>query len=149
MTSQSGFLLDENINPAVADGLRRNALEAVSARELNLLSASDHEILERAIEQKKILVTRDIRDFLALARLYLERGRPFPGLLLVSPAIPARDPGALIDAIIAWTERYGSLERITGGIAWLTPADRPDSDRRVREARPGYLRALERIGATI
>ncbi len=149
MTARPGFLLDENINPVVADGLRQNELEALSARELNLLSASDHEILETATEHDLILVTRDIPDFLPLARLYIEVGRSFPGILLVPPSIPPQDPGALIDAIIRWTDRYGDLDNIAGGIAWLSPAQLQEGDQQVRETRPGYMRALERIGATI
>ena len=149
MSSRPGFLLDENIDPDVADGLRRHELESFSARQLDLLSVSDPEIMETAIKRRLILVTRDTKDFLLLARVYLEREISFPGILLVPPSIPQHNPGALIDAIIRWKERYGSIEQIAGGIAWLSPADLDEGDARVREARPSYMRALERIGATI
>ncbi len=149
MTSRLGFFLDENIDPVVADGLRKEGLEAHSARELDLLGVSDHTIMETAIELGHILVTRDIRDFLPLVRLYLGIGRSIPGVLLVPLSISQGDPGALVEAVIRWTERYGDREPITGGIAWLKTPDAPDGDQHVRETRPRYMRALERIGATI
>ncbi|MFC1628587.1 DUF5615 family PIN-like protein [Gemmatimonadota bacterium] len=149
MTARPGFLLDENIDPAVADGLRQNGLNAHSARELGLLGASDHEIMERAVEYGRILVTRDLPDFPPLVRLHLGAGRSIPGVLLVPPSIPPQEPGALIEAIIRWNNRYGALEQIAGGIAWLTISDLQDGDQQVQETRPGYMRALERIGAII
>jgi len=149
MSGRPGFLLDENIDPSVADGLRQHELEARSARELDLLSASDHDILERAISLGSILVTRDARDFILLARVYTERGASLPGILLVPPSLPQGSPGALIDAILRWNEARGPADEIAGGVAWLAPADREDGDRQVKEARPAYMRALDRIGATI
>lgn len=105
--------------------------------------------MQTAADLHRLIVTRDVVDFSRLAGLYLRHQRPFPGILFIPPSIPERDPGALIDAIIRWTARYGVSDRIEGGIAWLSPDRSPEDDRRVHEPRSGYQRALERIGATI
>lgn len=147
MSTQHSFLLDENIHLAVAEGLRRLELDVLHAREVDLLRASDEEIMAVAADLKRILVTRDIRDFGRLARLYLSVGRPLPGILLVPPSIPDKDPGALIHAIQKWAGRYGPVDQIPEGIAWLSPAELQDGDRRIQEPEPTYMRALQRIGA--
>ena len=148
MSTSPGFLLDENIHLAVAEGLRRLEFDALHAREANLLKATDEEIMEVAIKQERILVTRDVSDFGQLARLYIHIGRSFPGILLVAPSIPEKDPGSLIQAIAKWANKYSNVDQISGGIAWLSPAALEDGDRRIREPEPTYLRALQRIGAT-
>jgi len=149
MSTQHGFLLDENIHLAVAEGLRRLELDVLHAREADLLRASDEEIMAAAADLKRILVTRDIRDFGRLARFYFSVGRPFPGILPVPPSIPDKDPGALIHAIQKWAGRYGPVDQIPGGIAWLSPAELQDGDRRIQEPEPTYIRALQRIGAVV
>ena len=147
MSASQGFLLDENIHLAVAEGLRRLEFDALHAREANLLMATDEEIMEVAIDKKRILVTRDVSDFGQLARLYINIGRSFPGILLVAPSIPEKDPGTLIQAIEKWANKYGTVDQISGGIAWLSPAELEDGDHRIKEPEPSYLRALQRIGA--
>ncbi len=149
MSPRPGFLLDEHISLAAAEGLRRRDLDALHICEASLSGAPDERIMEAATELQRLLVTRDIGDFSRLARIYLRFHRSFPGILLVSPSIPEEDPGVLIDAVLKWTSRYGELDQIAGGIAWLPVSDRQDGDQQVRETRPRYMRALERIGATI
>jgi predicted nuclease of predicted toxin-antitoxin system len=124
-------------------------LEARTVRDLDLLGAPDHEILERAIEHDAILLTRDLPDFFPLAQLYRAVDKPIPGILLVPPSIPQQNPGALVKAVIQWAGRYGARQEIVGGIEWLPAARSDEGDQQVRESRPRYLRALERIGATI
>jgi len=149
MSTSPRFFFDENIHLAVAEGLRRLEYDALHAREANMLMATDEEIMEAAIGKKRILVTRDVSDFSQLARFYINIGRSFPGILHVPPSIPHKDPGALIDALEKWANKYGNVEQISGGIAWLSPAESEDGDRRIRETEPSYLRALRRIGATV
>lgn len=149
MSTQHRFLLDQHIHLAVAEGLRRLELNVLHVCESELTGAPDEEIMKTAIDQRRILVTRDIRDFGQLARFYLSVGRSFPGILLVPSSIPDKDPGTLIHAIQKWAGRYGTVDQIPGGIAWLSPAELQDGDRRIREPEPTYMRALQRIGAVV
>ena len=149
MNNHHIFLLDEHIHLAVAEGLRRLDLDVLHVCETDLPGTPDELILKKAVELNRILVTRDIRDFSRIAQLFLSIERPFPGILLVPPSIPHKDPGALILAIAKWANKYGNVDQISGGIDWLSPASLEDGDRRIREPEPTYLRALQRIGVSV
>lgn len=61
------FHLDENMNPAVAAGLRRRGIDATTTLEAGLGAASDAAHLEFARNTGRVIVTGD-SDFVALAR---------------------------------------------------------------------------------
>lgn len=147
MSNHQRFLLDEHIHLAVAEGLRRLAFDVFHVCETDLSGTPDDQILKKTVELNRILVTRDVRDFSRIARLFLGIERSFPGILLVPPSIPHKDPGTLILAVEKWANKYGRIDQISGGIAWLSPAELEDDDRRIKESEPSYLRALQRIGA--
>lgn len=63
------LLLDENISPKGAEELARvDGLDACHVRDRGLLAATDAEVLERAYDEDRILVTANVGDFLKLAR---------------------------------------------------------------------------------
>ncbi|WP_026098366.1 DUF5615 family PIN-like protein [Kamptonema formosum] len=59
------FHLDENVNSAVADGLRRRGVDVTATSEAGLIAASDEVQLEFALSQKRVIFTQD-DDFLRL-----------------------------------------------------------------------------------
>jgi len=64
------LLVDANLSPNVAEGLRAAGLDAVHVAEVGLLQATDEEIFDRAVEGGFVVVTAD-SDFgmlLALRR---------------------------------------------------------------------------------
>ena len=68
------LLLDENISPKVGEMLRaQDGLDAVHVRERGLLQAPDHDVLDRAYAEDRVLVTKNVADFVKLAR-----ARPAP-----------------------------------------------------------------------
>lgn len=58
--------LDENLSPRIAIQLRRRGIDAISARDLDVLGDEDINHLERARDLGRVLVTGDV-DFLRLA----------------------------------------------------------------------------------
>jgi predicted nuclease of predicted toxin-antitoxin system len=60
--------------------MRRHGFDAVSARELQMLRASDKQHLERAISEQRAIVTAD-RDFMVLHPAYLMAGREHWGII--------------------------------------------------------------------
>jgi len=62
------LLLDENLSPAVAVALCREGVDAAHVRDRGLTGATDPEVLTRAYEEDRILVTANVADFDALAR---------------------------------------------------------------------------------
>lgn len=65
MAERIGYYLDEHVNPAVADGLRRRGVAVLTTGEAGLLSASDETQLARAIHEGFVIFTQD-EDFLRL-----------------------------------------------------------------------------------
>ena len=65
------FHLDEHINPAVADGLRRRGIDVTTTIEAGLGGAKDSAHIVFARSQQRVIVTEDT-DFLALARSSVE-----------------------------------------------------------------------------
>jgi len=60
------YHLDENVDPAVALGLRQRGVDVTTARDQGLLGASDEAQLKSAVLSARMLVTHD-RDFLRMA----------------------------------------------------------------------------------
>ena len=60
------FYFDENVELAVCEQLKRAGIDAISARELGLLSYPDELHLQKAFELGRVLCTYDT-DFLVLA----------------------------------------------------------------------------------
>jgi predicted nuclease of predicted toxin-antitoxin system len=75
MTEQIRFHLDENVNSAIANALRRYGIDVTTTVEAGLMSASDPTQLDQAVQEGRVIVTHD-RDFLALAM----SGHPHEGI---------------------------------------------------------------------
>ncbi len=63
---QIKFYLDEHIHSAVAEGLRRRGVNALTVQEAGNAGLSDREQLAFALTEKRVMVTMD-SDFLTLA----------------------------------------------------------------------------------
>jgi hypothetical protein len=61
------FHLDENVDPAIADGLRRRGVDVTTSQETGLLEAPDDRQLAFAVAEGRILVTHH-DDFLVLEK---------------------------------------------------------------------------------
>jgi hypothetical protein len=93
MTDPIRFHLDESVDPAVADGLRRRGVDVTTSHETRLLRASDEQQLDFAGSDDRVLVTHD-DDFLALAR----RGVEHNGIAYCHPE--ARSIGEIIAGLL-------------------------------------------------
>lgn len=64
------FLVDMNLSPAIADGLRSLRFDAVHVRDVGLGRASDEEIFRFAATERRIIVTADLdfADIVAASR---------------------------------------------------------------------------------
>jgi predicted nuclease of predicted toxin-antitoxin system len=149
MSSGYRLLLDENIHEGAVTGLQDLEIDTVHVRSIGLQGKPDNQILDAAIETQRILVTRDIKDYIRIVRFYINSGRQVTGVLLVPSSFQEKEPAQLIRAIQVWIQARDLSAGITGGIAWLSQDILPDGDdRRIREVQPAYVRALRRLEAT-
>jgi predicted nuclease of predicted toxin-antitoxin system len=62
------FIIDEDLSPRVARYLCQEfCFDAIAVRDRGLLGATDPEVLEYALNEDRILVTANVRDFEKLA----------------------------------------------------------------------------------
>ncbi|MDZ7706778.1 MAG: DUF5615 family PIN-like protein [Trueperaceae bacterium] len=100
------FLLDEDLPPKTADVGRGLGLDVVSVHELARTGLSDEHQLAFAASERRILVTCNRDDFVALTRSFYATGRPHAGIVMVSRACPNHRPATIAHALAAWRERY-------------------------------------------
>jgi predicted nuclease of predicted toxin-antitoxin system len=94
------LLTDENIAPDVVEGLRMRRCDLRTAAEERLLGRPDAELLERATNQGRVVVTHD----LAFGRSAIRTGTPFIGIVYLRPGhISAAFVLEVIDALRAST----------------------------------------------
>jgi hypothetical protein len=99
------LLLDEQISPDVADGLRRRQKNSVlwSLPEWEggrFMGLADDLLLEEAAAQKLTLVTYDRKTILPLLKTWAEAGHDHGGIVFVDEkTIPSSDFGGLVRAL--------------------------------------------------
>jgi predicted nuclease of predicted toxin-antitoxin system len=62
------LLLDENLSPSAAVALATDGIDACHVRDRGLLGATDPDVLDRAYQEDRVLVTSNVDDFVKLAR---------------------------------------------------------------------------------
>ena len=112
------FYLDEDLSPRIAEILRKNGMDAVSAHEIEMREASDQRQLEFAAHEKRCLVTRNRNDFIKLTVQFFNTQRPHSGVLIIPYTIPADKFSKIARLLKSFAFRYPSgLEPYT--IAFL------------------------------
>ena len=96
------FYLDEDISPKIAEILRNNGVDAVSAHEAGMLEASDEEQLTYAASDGRAMVTRNRDDFITLTVQFFENLGRHCGLIIVPHSIPGSD----FSKLAALLEKY-------------------------------------------
>ncbi len=105
------LLADENLPKAVVSGLRGRGFDVLWVREADS-GASDTSIVERAIQENRIILTFD-KDF---GQLVIEGGRVgVPGVILLRIAVPsAQEVATTIERIITsrsdWEGHFSVIE---------------------------------------
>ncbi|MGO9597139.1 MAG: DUF5615 family PIN-like protein [Isosphaeraceae bacterium] len=92
------FHLDEHIDPAIADGLRRRGIDVTTTLEAGLRGAADEEHVAFARAQRRVIVTQD-SDFLRIHRA----GVPHEGIAFSQHGL--RSLGQLLRALIGLNDR--------------------------------------------
>ena len=97
------FLADASLRHAIVRGcrLRERGLDFLSAHEARLESVPDPEVLARAAEQDRILVTHDFQTMPRHFSDFLQAHGSSPGVLLVPQHLPIAD--AIEELVLIWS----------------------------------------------
>lgn len=105
------FLLDEDMPPAVAEGLRQLGGDALSVHEEQRTGLADEEQLRHATELGRVLVTYNREDFRVLDGLWHARGERHSGILWVAErSIPRRAIGLLVRSLHTAADEFETLD---------------------------------------
>jgi hypothetical protein len=99
------FHLDENVHPAIAQGLRHRGIDVTATNDVGLVSASDEHQLAFATGQGRVLFTHD-SDFLVLH----SAGTHHRGIAYSAPG--RRSIGDLLRSLILMAEVLGPDEMV-------------------------------------
>ena len=98
------YLLDEDVNPAVAEAARALDLDVVSVHEIERAGVAfpDDAQLRFAAAEGRIMVTRNRDDFIRLTREFFQATEPHCGVLVIPHTLPNKDPGRMARALKRW-----------------------------------------------
>ncbi|MCG6136526.1 MAG: DUF5615 family PIN-like protein [Nostoc sp. LLA-1] len=111
MPERIRFHLDENVDPAIALGLRQVGIDVTTSQEAKLLSRSDIAQLEFAHAESRVLVTHD-DDFLILS----SQGSEYWGIVYCQK--DKKPIGYLIRMLILLYE-VATVEELTNRVEYL------------------------------
>jgi len=97
--------MDVHVSAAITTGIRRRGIDVVTSQEDGTRQAADEELLGRATELGRILVSQD-EDLLGITREWQRGQRSFTGLIF------AHQQGASIGRCVRWTPKTGQSDKM-------------------------------------
>ena len=94
------FFVDECLSPRLARRLNELGLDAIHPLNVGRRGAADHIVLATCVEENRILVTENARDFRAL----IGRLEMHPGLVIL-PSIDREGTWRLLEAVLVFLGR--------------------------------------------
>ena len=115
------FVFDQHVNVPALRQLREEGVDVVHVAEVGLDEADDPDILAWAMEESRIVVTRNYRDFAPLVEAYARKGTPFPGVLFYATSVRHSDAGHHVRALREWIRKAVDREHnpAQNGLGWL------------------------------
>jgi predicted nuclease of predicted toxin-antitoxin system len=98
--------LDEDISPIVPELLRKKGVKAVSAHERAMTGVTDEEQLLAAVNERRVMVTRNRNDFIALTIRFFQDLKPHSGLIIVPHSIPGSDFNLLAKRLLSCVKKH-------------------------------------------
>lgn len=74
--------IDEDLTDRLAVALRSRGYDVISAHEVNMRGRTDKEQLEFATQNNRVILTRNIKHFVALQREYYKHGLLHKGIVM-------------------------------------------------------------------
>lgn len=100
------YYLDEDLSPKIADLLKKNGIDCVSAHDTGMTQASDLEQLETAFRDKRCFVTKNRDDFIRLTVYFFNDHLPHYGVLIIPNTFPGDCFSLIADALEHYAQKH-------------------------------------------
>jgi predicted nuclease of predicted toxin-antitoxin system len=100
--------LDEDLSPQIARRLREAGVDAVSAIEAGNVQLSDREQLQYAAAEGRVLVSRNVRHFIVLAKDAIARQEPHSGIVLCSSSLRGFEIARIVTALRGVVQQHSA-----------------------------------------
>jgi hypothetical protein len=118
------LLLDEHDSPEIARQLRTKGHDAVAVAErADLIGLSDDELLRRMAQERRAIMTNNVKDFMPLASRAAVAADDHYGLLFTSDrSMPRRGDtiGRFIDVLDGFLQRHEGEDGYRNRVQWLS-----------------------------
>lgn len=117
------LLLDEHFSTAIAEQLRKRGHDVMAAAASpDLRHLDDAEVLAWATAERRVVVTEDAADYLALHQQHLSRGLRHRGIVLTNPRRFPRTQagiGRLVSALDGLLKSGPGDNSLLADLVWL------------------------------
>ena len=108
------YFLDEDLSPKIAELLRKQSVDCISAHEVGMLQASDVEQLKFAARNRRCLLTRNRDDFIRLTVQFFNEHLQHYGVLVIPNTIPGDQFSRIADALAGYARTHpGGMQSYT------------------------------------
>jgi hypothetical protein len=125
------LLLDEHDSPEIARQLRTRGHDVVAVGErADLVGLSDAELLRRMAQERRAIMTNNVKDFMPLASRAALGADDHHGLLFTSDRSMARRSDAIgrfVDALDGFLQRHEGEDSYRNQVQWLSAASPRES----------------------
>jgi len=116
--------LDHHYSPAIARELRNRGFDAIAISERGWQVLSDAALLAVCADESRVLLTKNVPDFVALARDWQGQGRQHSGMIFTSDATMPRNAAwisAYVTALVeVWVTQH-DVDALPDQVTWLSP----------------------------
>ena len=125
------LLLDEHYSPEIARQLRTKGHDvAAVAGRADLVGLSDDELLQRMAQERRAIMTNNVKDFMPLASRVAVAADHHYGLLFTSDrSMPRRSDaiGRFVDALEEFLQRRQGEDSYRNQVQWLSASSPRES----------------------
>lgn len=121
------LLLDEHHSPEIARQLRSHGHDVLAVGEAGLEGVDDEELLERATDAGRALITNNARHLIPLSTRWAEEARTHAGVILTSDESLPRSSahvGLYVEALEALIRDNPREDSLRNAVRWLSPSGR-------------------------
>ncbi|MBW2014742.1 MAG: DUF5615 family PIN-like protein [Deltaproteobacteria bacterium] len=102
------------LSPKIAELLRKQSVDCISAHEVGMLQASDAEQLKFTARNRRCLLTRNRDDFIRLTVQFFNEHLPHYGVLIIPNTIPGDQFSRIADALAGYARIHpGGMQSYT------------------------------------